>query len=560
MEDQCASLKSKGIKASMLNSNYSKKQQDIILDNAIYGDTQFMFMSPERIQSRLFQERVQKMNVGMIVIDEAHCISEWGHDFRPEYRKLIDLRSLCPNATFLALTATATEKTRKDIVENLEMDDCNSIITSPIRQNLKYQIHEVEEKKHYLLNAIESRTSSIVYVGSRKATHELSHYLTNSGKNALPYHGAMDRYEKEDTYHKWYNGTVMSVVATNAFGMGIDKSDVKQVFHWTIPESLEAYVQEAGRAGRDGLEAKAIMLINNYDIKRHQEKLHNVFPNLKYLRNLYGNLARFLEAGVGPIEEDWFDFDINQFAKANEYNKFRLMNALKLLERLELIKLSDAFSKPSKLSFDESEMRMFLSDKSVSEKMKEFIRLCLRSYEGLYYAPTTINEASLAKKFGQNENKIRQALQWIDGRNLGKYKPQFSGYQLAFVDYRYNSKNLPFNESLFNQLKGRFELGLNSILDYVHTKECRQIFIARYFGFKESPCGKCDNCEMKAVQTEDLTWLQHTIIQKINAEDQLLSDLINGYDTQYQSRVVSILRKMEQEEMIIIDNDKVRKS
>ena len=452
MKDQINGLRRKGIKATGLYSGQYKREQDIILDNAVYDkDMKFLFVSPERLKSPIFKARVVKMPINLIAIDEAHCISEWGHDFRPEYRNIALVKELVQDVPMIALTATATPDVREDIVNNLLLDNPVVFTSSPVRENLSYNILYSESKKEILKQYILQGTGSqIVYSTTRKGVMQIQKNFTEAGIKSMAFHGGMNKKDRDKCIVAWDKNEVKVIVATKAFGMGIDKSDVRQVIHVSPPQSLEAYVQEAGRAGRDGEPAQVIILYNQGDIKRLQRQLAETFPDIDYIKEMYRNICLDYKLATGKCDIEFYPFYVGEFCSKHSLSRYKVFSALKILHQSEILFLSDAITHPSRLQLNEIETKHILSHPNLSPKMAEFIKLLLRNYEGLFLDHTVIDEKLLSIKFNKPISTISKALKWIHDKKIGEYKSNFEGHTISFMEYRHRSSELPIKMELYN--------------------------------------------------------------------------------------------------------------
>lgn len=557
MKDQITGLKEKGIKAAGLYSGQSRREQDIILDNAVYGDQKFLFVSPERLKTRIFKERFIKMHVSLVAVDEAHCISEWGHDFRPEYRMISELRELKNGVPILALTATATKTVVADLVENLKFENHNQFISSPTRTNLSYNTLYTEAKKETLSSLVTSREGGkIIYVNTRKNTKELARHLTAKGINCKAYHGGMQRKERDACMVAWNNNSIRVIIATKAFGMGIDKADVRIVIHYQPPQSLEAYVQEAGRAGRDGEYAEAIIMYNKGDFNKLEKLIDESFPSLDYLKQTYQQLCQYLKVASGPCETEFYPFFLDEFAKKYSHGKLKLFNALKLLHRFECIYLSDAILHPSKLRLKESNTKHILSNPKLSTKMAEFVKLLLRNYEGLFLDYTVIDEKTVSTKFQEPISKVKAALSWLEKNGVGEYKPAFEGHTISFMEYRYKSDEIPIDLGSYNFNKKRMVDSIDSLKAYIKEENCRQRYISDYFGFQDGNCEICDNCEGFNSQSHQRE-IQNKVIEFLSNSQPTINQLYSNFKIGQRKSIQSILSEMESENEISIVNSKI---
>ncbi len=557
MKDQISSLKDKGIKAVGIYSGQTKRTQDILLDNAIYGDVKFLFVSPERLRTHLFRERFKKMNVSFVAVDEAHCISEWGHDFRPEYRMIADLKEIKPDLTFLALTATATKSVVEDICLNLNIKKEQALVSSPIRTNLSYGVVRVDSKKELIASLVKGQQGCIIiYVNTRKATKELERYLYERGQPSMAYHGGMNKKDRDKVSEAWTKGEISVIVATKAFGMGIDKADVRKVIHYNVPQSLEAYVQEAGRAGRDGHSAEAILLYNPADLQKFDKLINESFPSIDYIRDIYGKISKHLKVASGPTEIEFYPFYIADFCHKNNLKKNVVANTLKSLHQAEVLFLSEAILHPSQLHLKEGECKALLRNPKLSKRMQEFVKLLLRTYEGLFMDFAVIDEFHLAKKFQVDKTKILAALQWLQKKDIAIYRPTYEGHTISFNEYRYRKKDLPIDEKAYANRKKRMTSSIDAILAYIKNDKCRQQQIASYFSFDEEPCQVCDHCIEGNLEISKYQ-LKSSIENILGGESLTLLELYGRFKIGEKKAVEDILSDMEAERELNIKGNKL---
>jgi len=551
MKDQIDGLTRKRIKAVGLYSGQSKKQQDIILDNAAYDKRiKFLFVSPERLKSKVFLSRVHKMKIALLAVDEAHCISEWGHDFRPEYRQIADIKEILPSVPIIALTATATPEVKEDILSNLQLNKPAVYLGSPVRQNLKYSTLYSESKKemlHTLVKKIDG--SQIIYTNTRKSVMEIQRYFNKANFPCNAFHGGMNKNEREACINAWSTNEIRLIVATKAFGMGIDKSDVRQVLHYNPPGSLEAYVQEAGRAGRDGKSASVTVLYNKGDVAKIKRQLDEIVPEIDYMQSIYKRICQDLNVATGPCDTEFYPFYINEFCAKYNLGKFKVANALKFLHQSEIIYLSEAIRHPSRLRMYEGQTKQLLSNPNLSSKMDQMIRLILRTYEGLFLGTTVIDEKQLSKNLVESKSSVQKALNWLDKKGIASYTPNYEGHTISFMEFRYRSDNIPINMRLYKNKKMRMHNALDSILSYLSTDNCRQILISNYFGFQENDCKVCDNCFRK-FQSVDVKNVKHKIYKILSEGPVELEEVLATYDVGHRDSIVSVLKDMLSESEI----------
>lgn len=497
MKDQVDGLHAKGIKAHAVYSGMHKREVDRTLDNSIYGDYKFLFVSPERLKSELFIERFKQMNVAMIVVDEAHCISQWGYDFRPQYLEIASIREFHPKVPVLALTATATPKVAEDIQVKLEMKNQAVFSSTFARVNLSFSVRLVEnmlEKGVEVLSRIPG--SAIWYVRSRQMTHQISKSLAQLGFTAGAYHAGIPVKERDVVQKKWMDGLVRVMVCTNAFGMGIDKSDVRIVLHSDLPENLESYYQEAGRAGRDGKKSFAVLMSNEQDFEKLMNRAALVYPPIDFVKRVYQCLANHFQLAVGSKVNESLDFDWGNFARIYNLGVLEAFYGLKVLEEEGFIAMSESYYSPSRVHFL-VESHALYQIQIAYIKLDPVIKILLRTYGGNLFAEyIKINEAALAKALSISEDELIRRLNQLDEMDLLDYDKRKDKPQIFFLTPRYDAGKLPLNISRINERRAQTLENAQVILKYAHQHEmCRMEFVQQYFGEKETlPCGICDIC------------------------------------------------------------------
>ncbi|MCK4921896.1 MAG: ATP-dependent DNA helicase RecQ, partial [Bacteroidales bacterium] len=423
MRDQVSNLQKKEIKAIAVNSSMSKDEIDIALDNCIFGDFKFLYLSPERLASDLFKVRLEKMNVNLIAVDESHCISQWGYDFRPSYLNIAEIRDLLPEVPVLALTATATPKVVEDIMDRLKFRERNLFQKSFERTNLTYRVDNVEDKNRRLLNyCSDHKGTAIVYVRNRKKTKEISDFLKLNNISSDYYHAGINHESRSSKQENWQNGKIRVIVATNAFGMGIDKSDVRLVIHMDLPDSIEAYFQEAGRAGRDEKSALAVLIVNKADKRLAEQRISNTFPEIQLIKDIYQALGNYFQLAIGSGKGQSFDFILHDFLHKYKFSALVAHNSIKILQREGYIDISDEFNNPSRIHF--KILRDDLYKFQVSNaKYDGFIKLILRSYTGLFSSYVAVDENLLAKRSGLSRDDVYKYLVRLSSSQIIDYIP-----------------------------------------------------------------------------------------------------------------------------------------
>ena len=519
MKDQVEQLRHRGIKAEAIFSGMRTREIDITLDNCIYGKVKFLYLSPERLETELFQERVAKMKIALIAVDEAHCISQWGYDFRPAYLNIAAIRKILPSVNIIALTASATPKVVDDIQEKLAFSKPNIYRKSFERKNLSYAVRLVEDKEKKLLEILRSVPgTAIVYVGTRKATKDIAQLLAKHTISADFYHGGLGHDERSKKQEAWINDHVRVIVATNAFGMGIDKPNVRLVVHMELTQDLESYYQEAGRAGRDEKKAYAVILYHDADITTLKSQLAVRHPPLDFLKKVYQALANHYKLAIGSGLGQSFDFDIRVFSEQYGWPHLEVFYALKKLEDEGLIAFNESYYHPSHLHIpvEGTELYKF---QVANAHFDPVIKGLLRLYGGeLFNHFMHISEAQLAKFIGNTEKEVVTLLQKMDQLKIVVYDKRKDQPQIMFALPRKDVTYLNLNKAILAVRKQVAEQKVASVIDYVkHKSRCRTRLLLEYFGEAyEEKCGVCDNCiTQKKQQGFDKTDQYHHQIEHL---------------------------------------------
>jgi ATP-dependent DNA helicase RecQ len=496
MKDQVEKLIQKGIKAMALHSGLSREEIDIGLNNAIYGNYKFLYVSPERLTTDIFRIRLPQMNLSLVTVDEAHCISQWGYDFRPSYLKIADLREQVPDIPFLALTATATGKVIDDIQEKLQFREKNVLRASFQRKNLVYTIKHVEDKDWYLLDLLHQLNGSgIVYARSRKKTRDLANYLRQEKISCDYYHAGLQQESRSRKQSEWMTGHTRVIIATNAFGMGIDKPDVRFVIHMDIPDSIESYFQEAGRAGRDSKTAHAVLLYSPSDKKSVEQRVRMNFPEIDEIKQIYRAIGNYYQIPVGTARNQVFDFNVADFAARYKLSIITIYSSLKFLQLDGYIELTEEIYNPSKLKFLVSRDELY-KFQIANVDFDTFIKLILRSYTGLFTDYVTIYEGSLANQAKVKPELIIQYLKRLSSMGIIRYIPQKKTPVIIFTEERLDVKSLHISKEHYLDRKKEYIDRLDTLMEYASgSNRCRSLYLLAYFGEKgQDKCGQCDVC------------------------------------------------------------------
>ncbi len=556
MKDQVDGLKKKGIPAIAVYSGMHPREIDISFDNCIYGNIKFLYLSPERLKTPLVRERMKKMKISLLVVDEAHCISQWGYDFRPPYLDIAEIRELIPTAPVVALTASATTDVIQDIQQKLKFRKPNIFSVSFERKNLVYEVIHEEDKFNRLLRKIkEIKGSGIVYVRNRRKTKEISDFLNKNSIKADFYHAGIDTDIRNRKQQTWMKTPSSVIVATNAFGMGIDKPNVRFVVHLDLPDNIESYYQEAGRAGRDGQKAHAIILYNKSDLIDREKYLSLTFPEPDQVKQYYQALGNYFSLAVGSGKDCSFDFDINAFCNTYNFNMIEVFNGLKLLENEGFIVLTDAIKTPSKILFTMNHEDLYRFQVE-NKKYDPFIKILLRTYSGLFNDFVKIDENDIARKTNLKLEKVVNILETLQNLDCLTYLSHKDKPQIIFSTERLHSKDLLLSKNNILLRKENASNRLKAIFNYVTSvTKCRSRMILEYFGEKNTlRCGQCDVClERNKVELNEkefdyiLKHIKPLLIRNPCFPDELVASVSNLHE----DKVIKVLQWL-------LDNDKIK--
>ncbi len=507
MKDQVFHLRKRGVTAAAIYSGMSRHEMLTVLENCVFGGVRLLYVSPERLGTELFQVKLRHMKVSFITVDEAHCISQWGYDFRPSYLQISDIRKLVPHAPVLALTATATPEVIDDIQRQLHFNDGRVYRMSFERRNLSYVVRHATDKNAELLHILNSVDgSAIVYVRSRRRTREIAQWLTENGIKSTYYHAGLEPADKDLRQKQWQQDEWRVMVATNAFGMGIDKADVRLVIHIDCPDSPEAYFQEAGRAGRDGKRAWAVLLHNSSDDRKLHKRISDTFPEKDYIREVYDHLAYFFEVGIGSGYDRTFLFEIERFCHNFHHFPVPVHSALQILSRSGYIEYDTDPDHRARVMFTLSRQELDTLHQ-LSPTEEKIITAMLRLYGGLFVDYVYIEESMVAHQSGVPASIVYDTLKALRQRHILDFIPQRSTPLITYSQSREDGKDVVIPTSVYEERLKQYVRRIECMIEYAtESDECRSTFLLRYFGEKGAhPCGHCDVCADDEPDTEDAT-------------------------------------------------------
>lgn len=557
MKDQVENLNAKGIKAIAIISGMGKRELDIALDNCIYGDIKFLYVSPERLLSEIVRVRIRHMNVNLIAIDEAHCISQWGYDFRPPYLQLTELREIHPKVPVLALTASATERVVEDIQARLNFKNAQVFRKSFERKNISYLVYNEENKLRKLFNiAKKVNGTGIVYVRNRRETQEIARLLNLEGVSADFYHAGLETPVRTMKQSAWKNSKIKVIVATNAFGMGIDKADVRFVVHLDLPESLEAYYQEAGRAGRDEKKSFAVLLYTPSDITQLKNRLEQQYPSITEIKQIYHHLGNYYQLAFGAGEGLALEFDLADFCNRFKLDPIRTLHAIKFLERDAYIAMTETVFLPSRVQilYDSETLYRFQVEQPGYDS---FIKVLLRSYGGIFDQLTGVKESDIAKRLGISRAEVVKTLHKLQEMELIQYIEQTDKPHLFFVKPRLDTPYLTINKKYHLE---RYEIHKNqieSIIKYATEPICRSQQLLNYFNESNPPlCGVCDVCIAAKKNSTDINNLSKVILEILAIKKLTINELYDSINIGSDNEKTNAIRNLLDAGMIKMDGDK----
>ena len=551
MQDQVDNLNTKGIKAKTIPSGVSQDEIITLFDNIKFGGVKFLYISPERLQSYFIQQKIKELNINLIAIDEAHCISEWGHDFRPSYRNIKILRELNPTSNFIALTATANKKVLEDISKNLDLNEPQIFKKSFFRENLAYQIFTVQDKLQRLIKIFtKTKKPAIIYVNSRKKTEQIAAFLNANNFKSSFYHGGLSTIEKTISFNNWMSEKTPIIVATNAFGMGIDKANVGLVIHLDLPSSIENYTQETGRAGRNNEKSFGVLLFNESDILLYKERLEKTLLSINEIKEIHKKLYQYFQISLGELSETTYSFNILEFSKKYNFSVLKVDSAIKLFVNNGIIEISNNYNKKSTLQFIVNS-KTVLNYIENNTNIKNFTNSILRTYAGLFEQEVKINEFFIAKKAGITTSLVLENLNRLHNDNIITYNAVKSDAEFTFLfpredDYTINRFSKEMKQYI-NQKKQKSE----DLINFVKNDSiCRSIQVLNYFDeSKTKNCGICDVCISKNRKVKK--GISEEIINILNQNHSLSSSEISQSLVANEKDILIHLRRL-------LNDDKIR--
>jgi ATP-dependent DNA helicase RecQ len=558
MKDQVQNLRKKGITAFAIYSGMSRKDVIATFKLAATGNCRFLYVSPERLETDLFREFLPALHVSLLAVDEAHCISQWGYDFRPPYLRIADIRAELPDVPVLALTATATPSIREDICLKLKMVSPRIFTQTFLRPNLSFSTHSTGSVVNKMLDILRRlEGSSIIYCRNRRRTKEISDLLNMHGITADYYHAGLAQEDRNEKQERWMKNAVRVIVCTNAFGMGIDKPDVRLVIHAEVPDNLENYYQEAGRAGRDGEKSYAVLLYNE-EMLEELAALHKMqFPPLDYIQKIYQGLANYLQVPLGT-EQVSYAFDLNDFLKKFSFQSKPAQAALQVLQREGFITLNDPVFTPATLGFicDRELLHQFENE---NPELEPLIKTLLRSYAGIYDQPVAIHEKMVASLLNREPGEVMKGLYRLHQFGIVEYNPQKETPQVYYNLPRRKAGDVHIDEKAYQFRKVQFVKRIRGILDYVQTKKCRSLAIAEYFGEKEAEnCGICDNCvkkEKEKLSPAEFAAIYEKLREGARSETLTAPALFDRFADIHYEHLRKVIDFMQAENKLVVDEE-----
>ncbi|MEO6315660.1 MAG: ATP-dependent DNA helicase RecQ [Chitinophagaceae bacterium] len=560
MKDQTENLRRKGITAFAIYSGMKRFEVINALKTACESNCKFLYVSPERLETNLFKEYLPALNVSLIAVDEAHCISQWGYDFRPPYLRIALLREELRGVPVLALTASATPDVQTDICEKLQFTNQRVFRQPFARPNLSYSVFKEDSKINKLVDILTHVAgSSIVYCKSRRRTKDIADQLATYNINADYYHAGLTAEERNKKQEAWINNATRTIVCTNAFGMGIDKPDVRTVVHFDMPDCLENYYQEAGRAGRDQQKSYAVLLYQPDEIAELNKQAQLRFPEIASIRSVYQSVANYLQLPAGSGEGNYYDFDMGDFIKKFNHPPYQVLNVLKVLEQEGFLSFNEQVFVPTRLQFVCNKETLYQFEKE-NEQLEPLIKLLLRSYEGIFDTPVAVYEKQLAGTLKKEPAEIKRSLQELNRFHIIRYEPQKENPQLYLLQPRVRAEDLTINQVNYQKRKARFEQRLNQFIRYAENrKDCRSVITGNYFGDNEmEACGICDNClELKktTLTPAAFTAIRLRIEQALDPGPVAIKDLLIQLKDIQKEKAWQVIEFLQAEKKLMVNED-----
>ena len=555
MQDQVDQLEKRGVRAKAITSLMSHREIDLTLDLARFGGLDFLYTSPERLKSRTFIERFKLMQVSLIVVDEAHCISEWGHDFRPPYREIAFLRKYQPNVPMMAVTATATQEVKEDIIAQLQLKNPTVFEVSFTRDNLSYEVYEVQNKENAVVKWIQKFPDfcGIIYCQTRKSVKELANQLALNGIQTGIYHGGLDAKTRNEMMENWLSNRVPIMVATNAFGMGIDKPDVRYVLHYEFPNNLEAYFQEAGRAGRDGKSSRTLVLTKSDDMEKHKILIEQQFPPLETIKSTYRALCNYLHLAIGSGEGETFPIQLNTLCSTYRLELIPTFQSLKILEMNGDILFSESVFTPTKLKFLVGNTSLY-SFQIKYERVSKLISFLTRSYPGIFDYYFAINEDFVSKKIGVTESELVKQLEFLEKNGMVDISWKSDAPKVTFLHERLPDDHMRLTDEVYRNRKERAFNRFEQARNYITGQHCREQYLLAYFGQQSAPCGRCDYCKAQRKEQKTMLEIASIIVFQLKSSSKTLTELEHQIGEQYLPEIKQALQHLLLEEKIRFEN------
>lgn len=560
MKDQVENLNKKGISALHIQTGMSYYEIQHALEEVVHGVYKFLYVSPERLESKLFLEYVNELNIQLIAVDEAHCISQWGYDFRPSYLKIVALREHLPKVPIIALTATATEKVQQDICNKLQFKKSNSIQGSFEKLNLSFSVFNIDSKINKLVEILNNvKGTAIVYCKNRRRTKEVADLLNAQNIISTYYHAGLTQEERNTKQEDWIKNKTRVIVCTNAFGMGIDKQDVRTVVHYDSPDCIENYYQEAGRAGRDGKKSFAVLLFNDEDILQLNVQVEKKYPDIKTIKNIYGAIANYLQLPKGIGEGTYFDFDLSEFAKNFKIDAHQTLAVLKILEHEGHCSFNESVFLPSKVRFSIDKESLFDFEK-MNPFLEPVLKTLLRTYSGILENLVTINEKQISKLLNQRLEKTQAELLELKKHKVIEYQPQKDTAQIYFNHNRAIATELFINNTNYFKRKKEYEVRVEKMIQYLkNSSTCKSKILINYFNNEIiNDCGICDTCLNKkktSLTNEEFKLISNEILSHIPSQGIAVNDLIKSISKIKKEKVWQVINILQSERNIELTRD-----